>query len=436
MRACVAPCVGAVALVALAGCSHSPTSPSPVPPSAPHPSVAVTSIAVRGQSAASGFRYATTLKLRESTGVAATIVAVDLTFTANGAAVAGSHHDKPISDGTNVCPASGTIETRQLDTVDPNAAHAFATAVQAVVTFSDGTSFGGTATAAADVPPLPPPNPPQTFTLIGVITDVSTHAPIGGAKVEALNGLNAGQSASADASGSYKWTGLLADTFRVRASASGYDPGEQNVTIPTNPRADFELRRPVDSTCSYVGASNAPSIVGSDGGDFTIALTRTAGACAWQASADVSWMTFSHGAAGAGSGPLVFTVAANGLNTRSGTITVSWTGGSASFLIVQGPHPDWECFVALSKGPEDFDHVPSAGGTLTVSASVQSVPAGWQCTATVSGTVPWLSGGGSITSPTILTFTVAANPTPGSTRTGSITIQSGAKSASQAVTQR
>jgi len=431
----------AIAAVALGSlrCGTSSTSPSSTPAPAPasKPNVSVTGIQVSAAATgAAGYRYQTVVHLHESSGVAATITGVDVTFLRNGVPIVSSHFDKPISDGTNVCPASGAIDTRELDTTDADASHAPATSVKAVITFSDGASFTSTATGSADVPAIAP-LPPQTYTITGVITDVATHATLAGARVEALNGTNAGKAATTDGTGVYTLGGLVPETFRMRASASGYDSGEQNVTIPTNPRADFELRASAGATaCAYTVTSNVPATVAFDGGQFSVIITRTSGNCGWQASADAGWITFPNGASGGDSGALVVAVAANGLNTRSGTIVVTWTGGSARVAVTQGPHPDFECFVSISKGPEDFDNVPSAGGTLTVFASVYAVPSGWPCTGSVAGSVSWISGGGTITGPSTLTFTVAANPTPGTARTGSIVAQVAAKTAAVGVTER
>ena len=91
------------------------------------------------------------------------------------------------------------------------------------------------------MPPLSTPVP-TTYALIGVITDISTHAGIPGARLEVLTGANAGTTATADQSGAYVFANLVAGSFRLRASADNYASGEQGVTVPDNPRADFELR--------------------------------------------------------------------------------------------------------------------------------------------------------------------------------------------------
>jgi hypothetical protein len=420
-----------VLLFPFAACSKSSTAPSPIPAPGSHPTIAIAAIAAAAEAVPTGYRYRTTLTLRESIGVPATIVSVDLMFAAGTAHILTSHYEKPISDAVNVCPASGAIDTRELE-ANGDASHPVATAVTATVTYTDGT-FSGTVSSTAEIsrPPVS-----QAFSISGIVTDVSTRSVIVGAQIQALNGVNAGRAGTTDANGAYTITDLAPDTFRLRASAAGYDAGEQNVTVPTTARADFELARVSDIACGYVAISNSPAVLPWDGGEYTVTVTRTSGACAWQASTDVGWLTFPHGASANGSATLSYAVAPNGLNSRSGTITIAWTGGSARISVQQAPHPDWECFVGLTRGPEDFDNVPSAGGTVTVFASVWAVPSGWSCTATVSGTVSWIVGGGTINGPTTMTFRIGPNPSPGTSRAGSIVAQTGQKTATQGLTQR
>ena len=133
----IAPAVLPLGLAACDSSKSNPAGPSPSP--TVHPSVTVTSVSVIGEKRSTGYAYMIVLQLRESAGVAATISAVDLTFMGTTTIVT-SHHDQPISPGTNVCPASGTVATRQLVTVDADASHPYATTVSAKVTFTDGAS--------------------------------------------------------------------------------------------------------------------------------------------------------------------------------------------------------------------------------------------------------------------------------------------------------
>lgn len=59
--------------------------------------------------------------------------------------------------------------------------------------------------------------------------------------------------------------------------------------------------------------------------------------CAWTATSNATWLTFPFGSSGTGGGSLTYSVAQNTLaSIRSGSITVSGTGGSASFSVYQG----------------------------------------------------------------------------------------------------
>ena len=121
---------------------------------------------------------------------------------------------------------------------------------------------------------------PRRYSLTGTITDDGTGRAIVAARVEVLTGVNAGSAVSTDASGGYAFDALAADTFRIRASADDYQWGEQGVTVPANPRADFALRK-LPPPC-VVTAS--PTFIGvSSGGIVTPAHLQidTAAGCAW-----------------------------------------------------------------------------------------------------------------------------------------------------------
>jgi hypothetical protein len=240
-------CVIATALAPLlSACGSSPSSSTAATPATLRASVGVTSISVSGESRAVGQAYRVVVHLHESTGTAATIAAVDLTLLNGSTAILSSHADRPIADeaAANVCPGNGSVDTREFLVVDGDASHPYATSIQARVTFSDSSSVVGTTSATTGVPALPVPMP-QTFTLTGLVTDANTHTGIAGARVEVMTGLNQGQVAFADGGGTYVLKNLAADTFRLRASATDHDSGEQGVTVPANPRADFELRPPL-----------------------------------------------------------------------------------------------------------------------------------------------------------------------------------------------
>jgi carboxypeptidase family protein/all-beta uncharacterized protein len=400
----------------ISACAKDQSTPTQPTPPTTRPNVTIAATLVLGESRATGYAYRVIVNLKESAGVAATITGVDLTFVNGSTVIASSHFDKPISDGANVVPASGTMSTRELTTVDADATHPFATSVQARVTFTDGTAFVSTASATADVPPLSP-SAPQTYTLTGVITDASTHAGIGGARLDVLAGANAGKTTTTDGTGAYSLRDLIADSFRLRASATGYSTGEQGVTVPAIPRADFELRK-LDAPCGYSVAPTGFLDAASAGSQGSMTITRASGTCGWQASADADWITLG-ARSGSDSANLSFTYRANtSFAGRVGTITVEWSGGSAQLIIRQAGESPAFCLVVVTVNGQSPLNIPAsatpATGSQRFTASVDpvaGVPPGicgaWNVTGTSGITFPFATSGPNV--PATITFDVQDN---------------------------
>jgi len=298
-----------------------------------------------------------------------------------------------------------------------------------------------------------PASSPPVFTLSGLVTEENTNGrAVAGAMVQVVDGPNAEKSTTADSNGSYALANLAPGSFSVRATAFGYNASVLVVTVVENTTLNLRLLRtpvtpapptPEPGACAYTIAANTSGTVGYQGGSFTAAITRTAGTCSWQASSDVPWITFPGGTSGSGNATLAYVVAETGsLNSRSGNITITWAGGSTQLRVQQGSRPDWECFLSVSKGPENFTDVPSSGGALTVTVSIRAVPSGFgpQCTANASANVPWISGGGSVNGgePPVgtrtFTFTVASNAS--GTRNGAIVVVGAGRTETLPVTQR
>lgn len=342
----------------LPACGGGATSPPAVtaPAAALRANLGITSLSVSGEARPVGQAYRVTVHLHESAGMAAAIAAVDLTFTNGSIPVVSSHVDQPISDAKseNVCPAGGSVDTRELVVVDDDPSHAYATSAQARVTFTDSSMAFGTVTATVGVPALPPP-PPKLFTLTGVVVDSSTNAVIAGARVEVLNGSNAGAAAVTDASGTYVMRDLVADSFRLRASANNYAGGEQDVALPANSRVDFALRG-VAPRCTYSVSPDTmsfshmgfPETCGLGASTCTITVTTQA-SCPWTVTAD-GWIflaapvgsPFSQGQSVSGTGPLQAGVGV-GVNLRPcnliGSVRIRWDGGGADVRVVFAGQP-------------------------------------------------------------------------------------------------
>lgn len=100
---------------------------------------------------------------------------------------------------------------------------------------------GGDSSPAPSPSPTPPPQ--TTFTLSGIVTepDPFTSNTIPGARVEFVDGANAGKGATTDQNGRYTISNLSQGGYTVRASANGYNAVSQPVTITGNRELDFEL---------------------------------------------------------------------------------------------------------------------------------------------------------------------------------------------------
>lgn len=181
--------------------------------------------------------------------------------------------------------------------------------------------------------------PSARFTLTGVIRDAASQAAIPGARVEIISGVNQPSAATTDDRGVYELRDLIAGAFRLRASANGFDAGEQNVTVPANPEADFLLRR----RCVY---GVTPTQIGFSGGGLptTRVDVTTAASCSWTVAAS-TWISIS-----VNGGPYLQTVPQSSSGSgffyvgvgvtacyREGSVNVAGDGSSTAIFVSQGP---------------------------------------------------------------------------------------------------
>ena len=245
---------------------------------------------------------------------------------------------------------------------------------------------------------------PRTLGLIGVIADETTRGALADVRVEVLNGINGGKVASTDASGTYTFTGLVAETFRLRASKDGYAWGEQNVTVPDVPRADFFLHQ----ACSVSVSPTFDSMLNGPFGS-AISVSATPSSCPWNASTSDDWITLMPPTSGTGSSTIYFRVIANMPVTasRTGSILVSWSGGNTRVTIEQRP--------ATCTPSDTFAVAASGRGWMF------DLGAGCYFNTTMSVDVPWIHigrdthGGG-------LFIDVTVDPNSGAQRIGHITM--------------
>ena len=276
------------------------------------------------------------------------------------------------------------------------------------------------------------PSTAATYRLAGVISDDSTRRGIAGARVEVVGGINAGKFAVTNSGGEYVIESLGADSFRVRASAAGYDAGEQGVAVPANARADFLLK----PGCAYT-VSPTTQDVAARGGSYTVAITRTAGTCGWQASVSNSlWIGFPgsgtvpstqgtsgsvSSTSGSGTATLNYLTSPNpDGTTRTGSVTIAWDGGSATVALSQAV--DFNCGYTASVPPTQQNDVLPSGEKKFFTISRLNGTCGWQATSNVDWiTFVGAASGGYMDVPRGISYQVGANPS-GTPRSGTMTV--------------
>ena len=96
-------------------------------------------------------------------------------------------------------------------------------------------------------------SPATTFTLSGTVREGSA-TPIPNATVLIVDGANANKSTTTDNAGLYRLLSLVPGTFKVRATASGFEVSELNVTVGNSDAVrDFELTRPAQNPTANPG---------------------------------------------------------------------------------------------------------------------------------------------------------------------------------------
>ena len=211
-----------------------------------------------------------------------------------------------------------------------------------------------------------------TYTLSGSVTDDTSHGILPNIRLQVVDGADAGKSTLTDGNGNYTIVGIAPGTFTVSASATSYQTTMKTVALDTDLHVDFVLPRtpspsppppspPPQAPCNYtIGGTDG--YFGYDGGELSVIITRTSGSCSWQATSDgLAKLT---NASGNGSGTLLGTVPRNpNYSSRSGTITIAWTGGSAQVTIVQVSQPD--CQPGITVNGQSSISVPASGGQYT-----------------------------------------------------------------------
>ncbi len=164
----------------------------------------------------------------------------------------------------------------------------------------------------------------------------------------------------------------------LHAGETWKDPyGTLNLTVNSATAAGLSV------SVSYAPAPVCPSSVGgaqsfdAPGGSGQISVTA-AGACPWNASASVSWITLGSNRSGTGTGSLNFTVAPNGnVSPRWGKITM----GQAFVIVTQAGGSGW-----MTITPQAVS-VSAAGGVGEIAVATSAPDLAW----TMGWDAPWIT---------------------------------------------
>jgi hypothetical protein len=192
---------------------------------------------------------------------------------------------------------------------------------------------------------------------------------------------------SADGNG----TGTV--TFRATANTST-SPRSVTLTIATHA---FTVTQSGAAPCTY-SISPASRTSPAAGESRTVTVT-TGSACAWEATSNAAWLTFSNGTNRTGSGSLVVAIAANtARSSRTGTVTIA----GRTFTVTQNASP---CSYGVNPGTISVP-ATAVSGSLSVNTSTG-------CAWSVSGAPAWMTvSGGTRTGSSTLTYAVTENRGP------------------------
>jgi hypothetical protein len=254
--------LGFIGFVSIVGirCSggNSSSTTGPTAPSRAPAAFVITAFEVTFSQDATTRRYVVHLAVRETAGqTGGTMGVVEFTLMKDGAGFATASVDNAWQ--TAHVNGGGAMDARTITVTDSDMTRPIASRISVKINFVDDDQRSGTLTQATDVPQPPTLNPPApppatTYTLSCIVQDDGTNAGLSDALVQILNGANAGKSTSSTAGGQCSLGGLVAGTFTVRVTRSGYQTLDKDVTLPNDSRIEFKL------------TSNAPPPSGGGGG--------------------------------------------------------------------------------------------------------------------------------------------------------------------------
>ncbi len=227
------------------------------------------------------------------------------------------------------------------------------------------------------------------------------------------------------------WTAASNTGFLgISSGLVGNGPGTVGYTVAANPAASIRLGtlsvagltftlNQEAAPCSYA-ISPLSSVVPAAGGTASAVVTATTG-CSWTAMSNSAFLGITSAASGSGNGTVVYSIGANGVSARSGTLTIA---GQTLTVSQFGTGP----MVTLDRSALRYGATLS-GATVTTQTAAQVVrltqTSGPAVTWTATSNQPWLqvspaSGSGG------RELSITVNPaglTVSTTVSGSVTIE-------------
>jgi hypothetical protein len=123
-------------------------------------------------------------------------------------------------------------------TITGSASQPFPESLAVTVSFTDDSQATGTATGQAPLPVL------RTATIIGIVRNGVTRAPMGGVTVAVVGGPSNGRTTSTDGNGFYSLAPVDVGALQVSYASAGFTTVVRNFTIDGDARMDVDLTPP------------------------------------------------------------------------------------------------------------------------------------------------------------------------------------------------
>jgi uncharacterized repeat protein (TIGR01451 family)/CSLREA domain-containing protein len=272
------------------------------------------------------------------------------------------------STGGGVCGGTGNNRTVTFGSLPASASATITITARVNCSVPDGTMIGNTATVATSTTQDPnATNNSSTATITAssppaVLTPTSAN----------FGGSGGTSTVSVTFTAGCPWTAVSNDPWIMITQGSSGN-GNGTVTYQVEPYAGGTPRTGTMTIAGQtftVNQSNAPctftlnptqASYPAAGGSSSFTVTSLSG-CQWMAVSNATWITITQGSSGNGNGTVNYTVAANTMDARTGTITVAdqtftvMQASGCSFMIT----PATRAFAAAG-GPGSFSLITNTG---------------------------------------------------------------------------